>query len=248
MGRILSIIYFPFWTVEIERNGEDLISIIDAVSRSVINSNVSSSLKSLLDREVQTGQKTAGFRPLVCPNCGWDLPVRPDDAIFICSSCNKGWQIYGNLFHEVDYHIAELKSPAAQGKARYLPFWVIQTEKDGKPFEMFLPAFRYRRLKILSDLATGITKKQPACLFSENGKDKVNSESFEGCYYDQEDAALLACFVNVGLELKKGNPRFGSENLRMKGAALTWFPFTINGTSLVDPFTGTYLTRALFCS
>ena len=248
MGRILSVIYFPFWAVEIERKGEGMISIVDAVSKSIIKSEAPSSLKGLLDREVQKGQKTAGFRPLVCPNCGWDLPVRPDDAIFICPSCNKGWQIYGDLFHETDYRIGELNNPGLKGNVRYLPFWVIQAEKEGKPFELFLPAFRYRRLKALSDLASRITTKQPVCRFSENGKDKVNTEAFEGCYYDQEDAALLACFVNAGLEMKKGNGKIGPETLRMKGAVLTWFPFAINGASLVDPFTGTYLTRALFCS
>jgi len=248
IGKILSIIYFPFWGVETEHRDKNLISVVDAVSRTVIKPDADPSLKALLESKAESGQNVAGFRPLLCPNCGWDLPVRPDDAVFICSSCNKGWQIYGNLLNEIDYRIGGLKNGGIQANARYLPFWVVETEKNGNPFKFFLPAFRYRRLKFLADLAVNISRKQPEYTISDNKKNEILSGRFEGCYYDQEDAALLACFVNAGLELKKSNAKFASETLQIKSAVLTWFPFAINGSSLVDPFTGMSLTSALFCN
>jgi hypothetical protein len=66
----------------------------------------------------------------------------------------------------------------------------------------------------------------------------------QGCFYDAEDAALLARFAAAGrrripLEVKAAaaaEPGFA-------GARLTWIPFTRESRSLRDPSTGLALRR-----
>jgi len=243
LGRILSIIYFPFWVVELKQGDKNLLAIIDAVSQSVITLDATPSLYKTLDQEVSTDPQVIGFRPLTCPNCGWDLPILPDNVIFFCSTCEKTWQILGSILYEVSYRIAKVTNSEKHKELKYLPFWVLETDTDESgPSKLFLPAFRYRQLKFLSDLAIRISRQQPSYSVLTEKLPEVR-----GCYYDQEDAVMLAQFSQVGLAprpLEKISA-LQQEDFSMTDATLTWFPYEINGNYLIDPFTGHRLTRNL---
>ncbi|MFO0754406.1 MAG: hypothetical protein U0411_13915 [Thermodesulfovibrionales bacterium] len=250
IGRILSLVYFPFWIVELECGGKRSLSLMDAVTGTVIPSDAPLSLYEVLDRTAaETHHRTAGFRPLVCPNCGGDLPVKPDDVVFFCAACVRAWQIYGSDFREVPYRFAEARDSAAEGGAAtylpvWLPFWVLRAEQGEGPHRFFLPAFRYRGLKALSDLATALTRMQPEYTVSEHTDSGVRSGISYGCYYDQEDAELLALFVHGGMKAREhaGATEKGGE-LALSGAELVWLPFSTKGPDLVDPFTGRALSK-----
>jgi len=106
------------------------------------------SIYSILNQAQQSESTIVGFRPLCCPNCGWDLPLRPDDTIFFCSSCARAWQIYGSDLTEVPYEIAQIEG--MNGQSRYLPFWVLVAQSGGEHLTFYIPAFRFRRLKMLA--------------------------------------------------------------------------------------------------
>jgi len=243
MGRILSVIYFPFWVMGLKHNGKTLLAIIDAVSQSVITLDANPSLYRDLDQQLESDPQVIGFRPLTCPNCGWDLPIIPDNVIFFCSSCEKSWQILGNCLYEVSYQIAEVTNPKKQKRVRYLPFWVLETERDeNRPFRFFIPAFHYRRLRCLSDLAARISRAQPSYSVLTEKLPEVH-----GCYYDQEDAVMMAQFSQVGLAPRplETIKALQEDNFSMTGATLTWFPYEIKGDYLIDPFTGHRLSQNL---
>ncbi len=244
VGGILSMIYFPFWVVEVEHAGKTLLAILDAVSQSVIKLDAGPELYSVLDHEPRGDPPVVGFRPLICPNCGWDLPVRPEDVIFVCSSCNKAWQILGNNLGAVACQVAESPKTRRQDKMKYLPFWVLNTEKMNEKFPslFFLPAFRYRRLKYLSDLARAISLMQPSYSLLEGERPKLH-----GCYYDQEDAVMLAQFTRASLIPRnlEGIKALQKDELTLTGATLTWLPFEIRANALVDPLTGLHLPQNL---
>ena len=239
LGRVLSLIYFPFWVIRVERKGEERLIFLDAVSERVIHLDAPVSLQQILDRPAASDAATVGFRPLTCPNCGWDFPFTPEDILFFCASCVKGWQIRGSALSEINYEVA---APLPNGRAasRYLPIWVLQAEVDRNPsFRFFLPAFRYRRLKLLGDLAQQLSKAQPVYT--------ISAESFvpsQGGCYDQEDAALLARFTWAGLQGKP--PDLEEKPFLIQRATLTWFPFQAEGNGLRDPFTGMDLPQNLF--
>lgn len=168
------------------------------------------------------------------------LAQKPEDILFFCTSCARGWQIEGSALSQIDYQVAH--PPTRRGVSRYLPFWVLQAEMDQNPsFRFFLPAFRYRRLKLLGDLAKQLSKMQPTYT--------ISAESFipsQGGCYDQEDAALPARFTWAGLQGKQGMKEREEKPFLIRGATLTWFPFQSEGNELRDPFTGMNLPQNLF--
>jgi hypothetical protein len=250
IGRVLSVIYFPFWMVEIERHGERILTVLDAVSEAVIKLDAPTSLYAALDQPSKAEPEVIGFRPLACPNCGWDFSVKPDDVVFFCLSCKKAWQLLKKDLYEVSYQIAERPNSDQKEPVKYLPFWTLQarlpsgqvrTDKDS-PGRFFVPAFRYRRLKSLSDLARNLFKKQPSYSVLDGERPEVH-----GCYYDQEDAAMLAQFIHVELTARRsGNVKnFDEEKFSVTSTSLAWFPFKVQGQSLTDPFTSQSLFQNL---
>jgi DNA-directed RNA polymerase subunit RPC12/RpoP len=233
IGKILSVIYFPFWVVETRSGDKTLLTIIDAVSQAVIKNDASPSLYEILDRPLDAEPKIIGFRPLTCPNCGWDLPMRPDDSIFFCGSCNRAWQICGSDLCEIGYRVADVQAGDDNAQVKYLPFWMFHSGGEQSP-RFFVPSFRYRRLKFLLDLALRISRIQPDFAFL----DPMKEVELFGCYYDSEDAALLARFTNLMLSSEKVD-EFSSiqeEKPSLPDATLIWLPFRTQGEYLFSPF------------
>ncbi|MGH7859697.1 MAG: hypothetical protein ACREQY_20410 [Candidatus Binatia bacterium] len=241
IGRVLSIIYFPFWIVTIERRDGRTLTVLDGISEKVVAKDVPAGILARLDRPAGAEPPTAGFRPLACPNCGWDLPVNPNDVVFFCASCERAWRLEGARLHDTRYEIAEVAGSG--GAEHHLPFWVLEGRTpDGGRRRFFLPAFRYRRLKILNDLATNLARTQPSWK-KASGK----APALRGCYFDPEDARALARFVCAGLGSREIDEleRFRPEDVDPGEPTLAWIPFREAPHSLVDPFMGTALPRNL---
>jgi DNA-directed RNA polymerase subunit RPC12/RpoP len=232
--KVLSVIYFPFWIVEMESRGRQMVTIIDAVAQTVVKPDAPVTIHEILNREFTDAPTIIGFRPLTCPNCGWDLPVRPDDSIFFCSTCKKAWEIFGKELNDIPYEIAGTGDFNATAEIQYLPFWLIASADSGEqPFRYYIPAFRYRRLKLLLDLALCLSRIQPEFSCIESGKQELS-----GCYYDSRDAAMLAQFSDAALRsdtIDAYRSHTGNDLLQF-GAKLIWFPFEIKGAYLVAPF------------
>ncbi len=90
-------------------------------------------------------------------------------------------------------------------------------------------------------MAVHISRCQPSYAFAE-----VGGTDLLGCYYDEEDALLLARFTQSVLEsgriedLRTKNP-----NISQADATLTWFPFQVQGEYLLAPFGGTSIPKSL---
>jgi hypothetical protein len=235
IGKVLSIIYFPFWVIETESRDETLVTIIDAVAQTVIKPDVSPAIYSILDRQFADNPQVIGFRPLTCPNCGWDFPVRPDDSIFFCDTCKKAWEICERELCEVNFEIAGIPNGKSSDAIQYLPFWIIGCRSAAeKPFRYYIPAFRYRRLKLLLDLVLCLTRTQPDFPRVE----AVEQKNLFGCYYDSRDAATLAKFAALALKADDIDTykACGADDLSTTGATLIWLPFEVKGTYLVSHF------------
>ncbi len=249
LGRILSVIFFPFWVVELAQGDQKWLTVVDGVAESVVQPRVPVALYDALTRGAAAEQRTVGLRPLVCPNCGWTLPLEPDDVIFLCASCNRAWQVHGAELTETPHEIAEIAAPGAPDVAHaidpasavYLPFWQLEPATAGPEGRAWAPAFRYRRLKALHDLTTRLSAKPPAYR-PWTGERPVA----QGCFYDAEDAVLLARFAAAGRRRTPDAVKAaaGSEP-DFQAARLTWIPFKRESQSLLDPSTGLALQEAL---
>jgi LSD1 subclass zinc finger protein len=221
LARILSVIYFPYWVVELQHGGETWLTLVDGVTESVAQARARISFQKALDVGPSGDLPTAGFRPLVCPNCGWDLPVSAEDVVFFCGSCEKAWQLHGTEMTEVAHEIATVAGVSGDV---YLPFWQLA--------RYCVPAFRYRRLKALATLTTRLSAKP-----LRHERFTGTRPQVRGCFYDANDAALLAQFVAAGA----GKPTADEAG----SATLVWLPFKRESQSLVDPFTGMGLQESL---
>jgi uncharacterized membrane protein len=67
LGRILSVIYFPFWVVELARDGERWLTVVDAVAESVVQPRAPLSLYEALAPRQRRAR--TGLRPGL-PQCG----------------------------------------------------------------------------------------------------------------------------------------------------------------------------------
>jgi hypothetical protein len=234
ISKVLSIIYFPFWIIETESKGGPLVTIIDAVAQTIIKPDAVQAIYEILDRQFVEDPKIIGFRPLTCPNCGWDFPVRPDDSIFFCSTCKKAWEICGKELCEINYEVAAVDEIDLSGQVKYLPFWIISClVATKKPLKYYIPAFRYRRLKLLLDLALCLSRIQP-----EFPKAEIRQQNLSACYYDSHDAAMLAKFAEVALKAENIDAyrTNKADDLPVTGSTLAWLPFEIKGSYLVSTF------------
>jgi ribosomal protein L37AE/L43A len=241
LGRVLSVIYFPYWIVEVKRQDHTMLSLVDAVCGKVVQIAAPCHLYTVLHRQRTTALQVVQFRPLVCPNCGWDLPYRSEDIIFFCTACDQAWQMVGSDLRTMAYQVVDIALGATGDAVTYLPFWCLQAHAPLPGVNTYwMPAFRYRRLKRLVDLATRLTLQQPPYRVMTGPKPALH-----GCFYDAHDAIRLAQFTHVGLMRKSPQHLNLAQPPAFARGRLTWVPFRHQGRDLVDPWTNFPLPRHL---
>lgn len=244
LSRLLSVVYYPYCVVEQVGPKGPFLSIIDGVSGSVVNLSAPLELREKLGRPPSGDLPSVGFRPLACPNCGWDLPVNPDHVVFFCTSCEQAWEIEGTELRRVEYQVADVPAlSTASASLTYLPFWVLENGHDPKlPPDFFVPAFRYRRLKVLADLARDMSRRERSY---KTGRRQ--QRDLHGCYYDRDDARGLAEVAYAGLTSfpERALQRLEREPLSFSSTTLTWMPFQPEGRWLRDPFSRRAIRSAL---
>lgn len=233
LRRVLSLVYQPLWAVGV-KGAADALVLIDGSTGKVLQR---------LEQPAGMGDGAAaappativGLRPLVCPNCGWDFPLDPDEILAPCPSCWRAYAIHGHELQPLDYRLADV-GPAHDGEALpHLPFWVLDASLADKRSRIHVPAFRYRRLKFLVDLARVLATKTPA--YADAAPHRFTGR---GAVYDRDDAAALAAFV-----LSASDPtsdriarQLARTPLEVHSAQLRWIPYRQQRDTLVDPFTG----------
>ena len=226
----LSVIYFPYW---LARAHDERAAIIDGVTGGVTDPDVPLSVARELSAGAQAVPAAIELRALTCPNCGWDFPVRPDDVAFLCSSCDRAWQLIGAELRPIEAAVADVRLQEGQ-PAVYLPFWVLSKRIYGENRNFFVAAFRYKNLRNLHQLATRLTGQQP-----EYATGGPRHGQMIGCFYDENDAGRLSRFLDVRKRIGPGAQE--KEDPAVQKAVLTWIPFAVKGSYLIDPFLGANL-------
>lgn len=226
---VLQIVYFPFWMVPTGGGGRASVTVVDAVAGGIVKEGVEPTEVEALSKGRRRKARTVGFRPLACPNCGWDLPLRPDDLLFQCSSCERGWLARGDRLEPVVFSVVR-----GSGEITcHLPVWKLGGDEG---VAVFAPAFRCRRLKALYDLGARLTRQATTIARAEDVP-----AALVGCSLDELDARALARFIAAGIaeESSRGAVRPEiPENLDALSAELLWLPFTSDGYALREPTTG----------
>lgn len=241
LARRLSLVYFPFWFVPVRRAGAKTTTVIDAVTASVVLRGADERRFAHF-RAATDDEQTLGFRPLVCPNCGWALPPRADDFVFYCTTCSHAWKILGEELLEVPHRIVGRPRRASHG-VRYLPLWELAGSIGESPPRRFLaPAFRYRRLKTLAELTARLTRYDRPLESAERDTHEVH-----GAFFDEDDAAALVAFAAIAAAEDRFDEVEARRDVRVDvhTAALVWAPFAVDAYAFVDPFLGASLPKNL---
>lgn len=239
LRRVLSLVYAPFWAVRMKAAAEMRV-LVDALNGKVIG-RIDARTSADAAGEQSAAAAVVGFRPLVCPNCGWAFPLKSDEIIAACTSCWRAYAIHGDELRQVDYRLAVVAAGRPE-TATHLPFWVLDTSLENDRFYLHVPAFRYRRLKFVVDLARALMIKAP-----EYADARDMQFTGLGAFYDQEDAAALAAFVISATDVTSDRyaKRLRKTPLRVGASKLVWIPYRNERDTLIDPFTGRAFTVAL---
>jgi predicted RNA-binding Zn-ribbon protein involved in translation (DUF1610 family) len=242
VGAVLSVVHFPFWFVEILRRPRlRSLTVVDAISQAVVDRDVDGAFLERLGKPASGDPSVIGFRPLVCPNCGWDLPVTPEHVIFYCGSCARAWRIAGNELVEISHGFAA--APAGNQEVEHLPFWSLRAAVgDDDPQSFLAPSFRYRRARSLVELTAALSRAA-----SSLAKGTSRPPRAHGGFFDEADAAALALLAHAGAAPRSFTraERYRGESIRVESAELVWLPFAAEAYSLRDALCGTAVTRAL---
>jgi hypothetical protein len=229
LGGVLSLVYYPYWAMTLGGGPSDRLALLDAVSGTVATADAGPTMRARLDQPESATHSTVEFRPLVCPNCGWDLPADPGLVVFFCTSCTRAWQVAGDRLEAVPATVVAVPPGARRlGKTlRHLPVWVVALPGRTLPERVMVPAFRYRGLKLLVALATRLTRIGPVL---EPGDSQ--GVALDGGHLDRTDAMALARIIATGLDRQRAPLR------EMGAATLAWLPFEMAGGSLRELRTG----------
>jgi len=126
IGEIDSVIYTPVYFA----NGR----IFDAVLKKPLD---------LLQKEDGESEQTLAsapaekwhveFIPMLCPDCGADLPGEKDASVAFCSNCNSAWNLSSKNFTKVNYSTWQEKGE----DITYLPFWQMKVKVNGFQLETY---------------------------------------------------------------------------------------------------------------
>ena len=224
VGVTRQVLYFPFWVFPV---GDSSV-VVDAVGgERVRDPQPISKLDELRLRRTSTRipPRVLGFRPLVCPNCGWDLPLRARDVVFHCRSCDSAWLSLRGRLARTRFEIVE----GDRDTACHLPVWRVAW---GHEDPIYVPGFRCRRRRALVDLARRLTLRGVG-----ESREEGRVSRLVGCGFDGDDAMALARLF--------GGPRDATDASARPTVSLFWLPFESDGYALREATTGTPLPLRL---
>lgn len=242
IDRRLAVVYFPFWLVDVRTAAAHRTAVVDGTAGTIVTTDVDPDRIARLAPAAAGSAPILGFRPLACPNCGWDLPADPRQAVFHCGACHRAWRLGSERLEPMRYRIV-LPPAGDGGRYELLPVWITERAGAAAHPRLFAPAFRFRQLRRLVDLGRNLTRVNPALAFAD-GEAPDGGHGLGHCYLGRADGAALARFVLAGLP-PHGVPRAAPATVAAGEPTLTWLPFRVGPYALHEPRTGTSLPKRL---
>lgn len=238
LHRLLALVYFPFWVIEVRAGTRRHAAIVDGTAGTITAWGVDPERLAVLVAPPAVAPPVLGFRPLVCPNCGWDLPVDPCEVVFHCATCQRAWQLAPDRLEPVAYTLIAPPAAAGGGPLHHLPVWIVGRGGTGPRRRTFAPAFRFRQLRRLVDLGRNLSRVDPPI----RPQDGPSATPLGHCHLDRADARALADFVVAGLAPEGASPR---DLAPPSETTLAWLPFGVGPYAFRDLFSGTSLPKRL---
>jgi hypothetical protein len=134
IGETSSIIYAPVYSV----NG----CLYDAVLKKQFTPNVQDTEIIQAFSSAPAEKWQVNFIPMLCPNCGADLPGEKDALVVFCPNCNSAWSPSNKDFTKVDFYSWKEN----RDNIVYLPFWRMKAKIDGIQLETYADLIKVANL------------------------------------------------------------------------------------------------------
>jgi hypothetical protein len=205
--------------------------------------------------------KTIRFLPMLCPECGWDLAGEKDTLAPVCRNCHTLWDSGTERLNRLPFGVHANGS----GGDIYLPFWkvravtrnigidtlgdlvrlanvprVLPEGLDQRKLEFFVAAFKVHPQLFLRLARTFTLKQMETALMEEFPKVPLHPVTLPLA------EALETLPILVGsLAVPKKNwlPRLADLRFKLIGSQVVYLPFLLKGGELIQPDTGTSLSR-----
>ena len=82
------------------------------------------------------------FIPLLCPDCGADLPGEKDALIVFCDNCHSAWNPSNKNFTKINFFTWQEKGE----DITYLPFWQLKVKVSGFQLETYADLIKVANL------------------------------------------------------------------------------------------------------
>jgi hypothetical protein len=190
---------------------------------------------------------------LVCPHCGYGLPLHADERILVCPACARSWtSALGDTEPHLVAQARELVAPRqempAVGSIVLLPMWLLRVHTHAMgpagarmAEEIRVPAVGLARMPLLLQFARNLTRS-PAVATRWTGA-RAAPEPAE---LTAEDAFAVAELV--ALRHVEGWPPEGQEDVEIAlgGARLVDWPCVLRGNELIELVGGLTVHRGIF--
>ncbi|HEC67769.1 MAG TPA: hypothetical protein ENI35_03015 [Candidatus Desulfofervidus auxilii] len=244
LGEAVSLIYFP---LIIEKNNQRVI-LKDGLSGQNIGNLTKEGLNCLKKKRISK-LPTLQFLPLICPQCGWDMPCNDEAWAVFCHHCGQGWYVSQNKFKKLDY-----KTAKTEQEVFYLPFWrinatvpdfslytqadlirfsnlpkIIKDHHKKSPFHIYVPAFKINPRQFLH-MAKSITLAQPDYSYLHQ---PVSNAHHVLLPPTEALNSVKLVIASIGTLKKHFFPKLPRIKPKIDKITLVFLPFTQKGIDLV---------------
>lgn len=132
IGETQCLIYAPFILTEFPRRERYVLKGVWGIcpEQEIDKSEITAMLKAL-DGPSQQGP--LHFLPLICPECGYNLPAVSGAVALLCQNCSRAWWVRRGRFSPLAY--GALKISASSKDLSFLPFWHLTMGLSGLPIK-----------------------------------------------------------------------------------------------------------------
>jgi hypothetical protein len=132
IGETQCLIYAPFILKEFAGRERCILKGVWGIcpEQEIEKSDIAALLKAL-DGPSQQGP--LHFLPLICPECGYNLPAASGAVALLCQNCSRAWWVKRGRFSPLAYEA--LKVSASSKDLSFLPFWHLTMGLSGLPIK-----------------------------------------------------------------------------------------------------------------
>jgi hypothetical protein len=259
IGETQCLIYAPFILTEFPRRGRYVLRGVWGIcpEQEIDKSKITALLKSL---DGPSQQNSLHFLPLICPECGYNLPAASGAVAILCQNCSRAWWVKRSRFSPLAYRA--LKISASSKDLSFLPFWHLTMGLSGLPIksrsdlrlsvisyqnppeawsreavQILIPAFKLSPKLFLR--VAGNMSLAPIDLSQEDQGLKPGQRT-EPVRLPLEEAAqavkvILSDFLKRHRKLYSLIPK---TRLRLRHTGLVYLPFKLQGHEFVGLYSG----------